>query len=240
MAAEELVTDTDRELGAAARNATVVLDDTLVDGGIGNLHLIAVEREQHGAAHVQVLDDTCVPADIDQVAAVKGIAHTEQDACQKILGDVTQAEADDDADQPRAPKHGDGQPGQSGKLQHEIDAQQKDRDCKRPRHHRQQQRGLDTVREQSPNRQRHQSGDQPCRQDDKDGERHQRPGPNHLPVEAFEFLARARKGGADIGIGLDPVDDGNSALRVLGQRASPGPMLLRPRCAIEKDHPVMH
>ena len=28
-------------------------------------------------------------------------------------------------------------------------------------------------------------------------ERHQRPGPDHLPVEACEFLACARKGGAD-------------------------------------------
>lgn len=60
--------------------AAEILDGAFVTHGVGNLHMVAVQRKKHGTAGVQALDDASVPRRFDQVPAFEGIAHAEQHA----------------------------------------------------------------------------------------------------------------------------------------------------------------
>ena len=70
--------------------------------------------------------------DLNEVTTSKGITHTEQETCEKVFGDVTKSEADDDARKAGTSEHGQSQTGQSGHLKDEIDAEEKNRDRDTP------------------------------------------------------------------------------------------------------------
>ena len=75
------------------------------------------------------------PGDLDQVARLEGPLHAEEDACQEVLGDVAEGDADGQADQAGAADHRQGQLGQAGDSQNDVDAEEEDQHAHSPSHH---------------------------------------------------------------------------------------------------------
>ena len=90
--------------------AREVANRTLVDGRIGDLNVVSVVRHEDGSAGGYLLDNSGVSGDFDGVANAKRFLNANQQACQKVLGDIPEGESDDESHDSRAAEHGDGEP----------------------------------------------------------------------------------------------------------------------------------
>ncbi len=114
--------DDQREFQALVWMGGVVDDVALVDGRIRHLHMVAIGRHQHRRAGRHALNKPFDTADLNQIAGAERILRTQEDTCQKVLGNVTKGDPQRDPGQSGSAKHGQRNAGQAGDVEHTVES----------------------------------------------------------------------------------------------------------------------
>jgi hypothetical protein len=112
-----------------------VAEIALVNGCVWDLHEIAVERHQDRRAHVQLLHVAGHAGNLNQVAHLERPLHTEEDASQKVLGNVPEGDANGETDQTGAADHRQRQLRQTRDSENDIEAEKEDEHADSTRDH---------------------------------------------------------------------------------------------------------
>ena len=111
-----VVANADGKIGSASGIGAVVDDDALVDGGVGDLHVVAVQSEEERAAGVQIAHDPFILADPHQIPHVERVADAQEKTGEEVLRDVPKGKAEDEAENAGTTQHRQSQARQPGDL----------------------------------------------------------------------------------------------------------------------------
>ncbi len=119
-----VITDTNNKVRPPIWICREILDNALVNKRVRDLYMVSVKRKQNRGSHVEVLHDTLMLTDPYPVTCAERVSNAEKNTGKRVCSNLSECEAQYDADESGAAQDGNSQPCKTCDLKHDIKTDQ--------------------------------------------------------------------------------------------------------------------